>query len=68
MGATGYYPRDDKMNDMYDNRHDPEYYADMQEAALDAQGLDDVWYVDRVMEIGINELKEGRDGLVSSEM
>jgi len=50
------------MSDEYETRHDLEYWAAMQEAALDAQGLDDVWYVDRVMEIGINEIKEGRDG------
>ena len=46
------------MTDPYETRHDPEYYAAMQKAALDAVGLDWVWYVDRVMEIGINEMEE----------
>ena len=45
------------MSDEYETRHDPEYYADMQEAALDAQGLDWAWYVDRVMAIGIAEME-----------
>ena len=49
------------MSDEYETRHDPEYWAAMQEAALDAKGLDWMWYVDRVMEIGIKELKGGRE-------
>ena len=50
------------MTDMYETRHDAEFYAAMQEAALDELGFDWEWYVDRVMEIGIRELKEGRYG------
>ena len=45
------------MSDEYETRHDPEFYASMQEAALDAVGLDWVWYVDRVLERGIAELE-----------
>ena len=45
------------MTDPYETCHDPEFYASMQEAALDAQGLDWVWSVDRVMEIGIREMR-----------
>ena len=50
------------MTDMYETRHDPEFYAAMQEAALDAWKIDCVWWIDRVMEQGITEIKEERNG------
>ena len=46
------------MTDPYETRRPIEYWTAMQEAALDAQGLDWVWYVDRVMEIGIAEMED----------
>ena len=39
--------------DPYETRHGPEYYAEQQEAALDALELDWTWYIDRVMQRGM---------------
>jgi len=45
------------MPDPYETRRPIEYWADIQEAALDVLGFDWDWWIDRVMEQGIAERK-----------
>jgi len=48
------------MSDPYETRHGPEYYADQQEAALDALGFTWTWWLDTLMRRGIAEMEEER--------
>ena len=46
------------MTDMYETRHDWDYWQAQQEAALDALGFTWSWWLDRVMERGIAEMAD----------
>ena len=54
------------MNDPYETQRPWEEWDAQQEAALDALGLTWEWWIDRVMQQGIAEIKEKKDAKVGS--